>query len=98
MPVALAAQLIVSATAFGVIGGLVVHTRWPTGVEAAVVGVLIVGVVLAIRIFHRGHTMKLFRRFLDFPAEFGLAKIAGRKYQTQELTHRKTVWRAHLSP
>ncbi|KSV70208.1 hypothetical protein N183_29165 [Sinorhizobium sp. Sb3] len=56
LPVALAAQLIVSETAFGVIGGLVVHTRWPTGVETAGVGVLIVGVVFAIRIFHRGHT------------------------------------------
>lgn len=52
LPVALAAQLIVSETAFGVIGGLVVHGRWPTGMEAAGVAVLIAGVVLAIRAFH----------------------------------------------
>lgn len=52
LPVALAAQLIVSETAFGVIGGLVVHGRWPTGMEAAGVVVLIGGVVLAIRVFH----------------------------------------------
>jgi drug/metabolite transporter (DMT)-like permease len=57
LPVALAAQLIVSETAFGVIGGLVVHARWPTEIETAGVGVLVVGVVLAIRVFHReqGH-------------------------------------------
>lgn len=52
LPVALAAQLIVSETAFGVIGGLVVHGRWPTGMEAAGVAVLLAGVVLAIRVFH----------------------------------------------
>ncbi len=52
LPVALAAQLIVSETAFGVIGGLVVHARWPTMMEAAGVAVLIAGVVLAIRVFY----------------------------------------------
>lgn len=52
LPVALAAQLIVSETAFGVIGGLVVHGRWPTGMDTAGVAVLIAGVVLAIRVFH----------------------------------------------
>lgn len=52
LPVALAAQLIVSETAFGVIGGLVVHARWPTLIEAAGVIVLIVGVVLSVRIFY----------------------------------------------
>lgn len=52
LPVALAAQLIVSETAFGVIGGLVVHARWPTGMESAGVAVLIAGVVMAIRVFH----------------------------------------------
>lgn len=52
LPVALAAQLIVSETAFGVIGGLVVHARWPTPIEMAGVVVLIAGVVLSVRIFH----------------------------------------------
>ncbi len=52
LPVALAAQLIVSETAFDVIGGLVVHRRWPTGMEVAGVAVLIAGVVLAIRVFY----------------------------------------------
>lgn len=52
LPVALGAQLIVSETAFGVIGGLVVHARWPTAMETAGVTVLITGVILAIRVFH----------------------------------------------
>ncbi|EJC81661.1 hypothetical protein Rleg4DRAFT_3347 [Rhizobium leguminosarum bv. trifolii WSM2297] len=52
LPVALAAQLIVSETAFGVIGGLVVHARWPTPIEVAGVTVLIAGVVLSVRIFY----------------------------------------------
>lgn len=52
LPVALTAQLIVAETAFGVIGGLVVHGRWPTGIECAGVAVLIAGVVLSIRVFH----------------------------------------------
>ncbi|GLS34860.1 membrane protein [Mesorhizobium tianshanense] len=52
LPVALGAQLIVSETAFGVIGGLVVHARWPTEMEAGGIAVLIAGVVLAIRVFH----------------------------------------------
>ncbi|MBX4896490.1 DMT family transporter [Rhizobium bangladeshense] len=52
LPVALAAQLIVSETAFGVIGGLVVHARWPTPIEVAGVVVLIAGVVLSVRIFY----------------------------------------------
>jgi len=52
LPVALAAQLIVSETAFGVIGGLIVHARWPTPMEVAGVVVLIAGVVLSVRIFY----------------------------------------------
>ncbi|MBB3644815.1 drug/metabolite transporter (DMT)-like permease [Rhizobium sp. BK619] len=52
LPVALAAQLIVSETAFGVIGGLIVHARWPTPIEVAGVVVLIAGVVLSVRIFY----------------------------------------------
>jgi drug/metabolite transporter (DMT)-like permease len=52
LPVALAAQLIVSETAFGVIGGLFVHARWPTPIEVAGVVVLIAGVVLSVRIFY----------------------------------------------
>ncbi|MBB4000336.1 DMT family transporter [Aureimonas pseudogalii] len=57
LPVALGAQLIVSETAFGVIGGLIVHARWPTEMEAAGVAVLIAGVVLAIRVFHNRQTI-----------------------------------------
>jgi hypothetical protein len=57
LPVALGAQLIVSETAFGVVGGLVVHARWPTEMEVAGVAVLIAGVVLAIRVFHRRQSM-----------------------------------------
>jgi drug/metabolite transporter (DMT)-like permease len=52
LPVALAAQLIVSETAFGVIGGLAVHVRWPSAVETAGVAILIAGVVLSVRIFY----------------------------------------------
>lgn len=52
LPVALAAQLIVSETAFGVIGGLIVHSRWPTLAESAGITILIVGIVAAIRVFH----------------------------------------------
>jgi drug/metabolite transporter (DMT)-like permease len=53
LPVALAAQLIVSETAFGVIGGLIVHARWPTAMEAGGVAVLVTGVVLSVRIFYK---------------------------------------------
>ncbi|EJZ17977.1 DMT family transporter [Rhizobium sp. Pop5] len=53
LPVALAAQLIVSETAFGVVGGLIVHARWPSPIEIAGVLVLIAGVVLSVRIFHQ---------------------------------------------
>ncbi|MBX5212932.1 hypothetical protein HJB90_07485 [Rhizobium sp. NLR10a] len=35
----------------GVIGGLVVHARWPTPIESAGIVVLIAGVVLSVRIF-----------------------------------------------
>lgn len=52
LPVALAAQLIVSETAFGVIGGLVVHGRWPTVMEVAGIVILLIGVVLSVRIFY----------------------------------------------
>lgn len=53
LPVALAAQLIVSETAFGVIGGLIVHDRWPTPSEAVGVTMLIAGVIVAIQVFHK---------------------------------------------
>lgn len=55
LPVALAAQLIVSETAFGVIFGLFAHHRWPTPAEAAGVVLLIIGVVMAIRAFQDTH-------------------------------------------
>jgi drug/metabolite transporter (DMT)-like permease len=53
LPVALTAQLIVAETAFGVVGGLVVHGRWPTAMEVIGVAILIAGVVLSIRAFHQ---------------------------------------------
>ncbi|APG95532.1 DMT family transporter [Sinorhizobium americanum] len=56
LPVALTAQLIVAETAFGVIGGLIVHGRWPTAMECAGVAILIAGVVLSIRVFHKSRT------------------------------------------
>lgn len=52
LPVVLGAQLIVSETVFGVIGGLVVPARWSTEMETAGIVVLVVGVVLVLRIFH----------------------------------------------
>lgn len=53
LPIALAAQLIVSETAFGVAFGLVVAGRWPTPIEAGGIVLLIIGVVRAIGTFHR---------------------------------------------
>ena len=58
LPVALAAQLIVSETAFGVVGGLAVHGRWPTIPEAMGITVLIAGVVAAIHVFHVGRNSR----------------------------------------
>ncbi len=58
LPVALAAQLIVSETAFGVVGGLAVHGRWPTIPEAMGITVLISGVVAAIHVFHVGRNSR----------------------------------------
>ncbi|MEI2296977.1 DMT family transporter [Ensifer sp. MJa1] len=63
LPVALAAQLIVSETAFGVIGGLIVHARWPTAMESAGIAILIAGVVLSVRIFY-GQQVELRRTAL----------------------------------
>ena len=53
LPIALAAQLIVSETAFGVVFGLAAHGRWPTLLEACGIVALIAGVVSAIHVFHR---------------------------------------------
>jgi len=58
LPVALAAQLIVSETAFGVVGGLVVHRRWPMIAEAIGIAVLVAGVVAAIHVFHAGRNVR----------------------------------------
>jgi drug/metabolite transporter (DMT)-like permease len=52
LPVALAAQLIVSETAFGTIFGLAAHRRWPTLSETIGITVLIVGVIIAIQVFY----------------------------------------------
>jgi drug/metabolite transporter (DMT)-like permease len=52
LPVSLAAQLIVSETAFGTTFGLIVHERWPTVSETCGILSLIAGVIVAIRAFH----------------------------------------------
>lgn len=52
LPIALAAQLIVSETAFGAIFGLSVHGRWPSVMEAIGIVLLIAGVVVAIPTFY----------------------------------------------
>jgi drug/metabolite transporter (DMT)-like permease len=52
LPVALSAQLITLEPAFGTIFGLSMRRRWPTMAEFAGMMVLLVGVVVAIRIFH----------------------------------------------
>ena len=58
LPIVLAAQLIVSETAFGVVFGLAVAGRWPTPIEAGGIILLIIGVVRAIGTFHRpGHNI-----------------------------------------
>lgn len=53
VPTGLAAQLIVSETAFGTIFGLIAHGRWPTPVETGGIVLLMVGVTIAISVFHR---------------------------------------------
>lgn len=53
LPIALAAQIIVSETAFGVILGLAAHGRWPTPSETCGTVALLAGVVSAIHVFHR---------------------------------------------
>ncbi|MGX8011903.1 DMT family transporter [Mesorhizobium sp. ORM8.1] len=53
LPIALAAQLIVSETAFGAIFGLAAHGRWPNLAEAGGIIALIAGVIHAIHLFHR---------------------------------------------
>lgn len=57
LPVALSAQLIVSETVFGTIFGLAAHGRWPTLTEIGGIAVLTAGVVIAIRVFHGGHSL-----------------------------------------
>ncbi|RWD50403.1 MAG: DMT family transporter [Mesorhizobium sp.] len=53
LPISLAAQLIVSETAFGAVFGLAAYGRWPTLAEACGIVTLIAGVVSAIHVFHR---------------------------------------------
>lgn len=53
LPVALSAQLVVMEAVFGAMLGLAVHRRWPTPAELLGIGVLLGGVILAIRVFHR---------------------------------------------
>src|SRR5690606_5040220 len=53
LPIVLAAQLIVSETAFGVVIGLAVAGRLPTPIEAGGIVLLISGVVRAIAAFHQ---------------------------------------------
>lgn len=58
LPVALAAQLIVSETVFGTIFGLLAHGRWPTAAEVVGIVTLTAGVVFAIHVFHRPHHLR----------------------------------------
>ena len=53
LPVALSAQLITLEPISGTMLGLIVHRRWPTVAEVVGMTVLLVGVVIAIRIFTR---------------------------------------------
>jgi len=53
VPVVLAAQLVVMEAIFGTVLGLAIHRRWPTIFESAGITVVIVGVVIAIRVFER---------------------------------------------
>jgi drug/metabolite transporter (DMT)-like permease len=53
LPVALAAQLITMEPTFGTLLGLLVHHRLPTLAEGFGMTLLLVGVVVAIRVFHQ---------------------------------------------
>ncbi len=53
LPVALSAQLITLEPASATVLGLLVHRRWPSVAEAAGMGVLLTGVILAFGIFTR---------------------------------------------
>jgi drug/metabolite transporter (DMT)-like permease len=53
LPMALAAQLVVLETVFGVIFGAAARSQWPGPVETVGIILLIVGVVIAIRVFYR---------------------------------------------
>jgi drug/metabolite transporter (DMT)-like permease len=52
LPVVLAAQMITLEPTFGVLFGLLLQRRWPTWMEVVGIAILLVGVALAIRIFH----------------------------------------------
>jgi drug/metabolite transporter (DMT)-like permease len=52
LSLALAAQLIVAESVFGLVYGFLYEARWPTGPEAAGAALQIAGVILAIRLFH----------------------------------------------
>lgn len=52
LPLALAAQLIVAETVFGLIFGFVFAGRWPSAIEAGGALLQIAGVMLTIRAFH----------------------------------------------
>ncbi len=56
LPVALSAQLITMEPASATVLGLLVHRRWPSVAEVTGMGVLLVGVMIAIGIFTRATT------------------------------------------
>jgi drug/metabolite transporter (DMT)-like permease len=53
LPIGLAGQLIVTETVFATVLGLLAHQRWPTAEEAAGIGTLLIGVISAVRAFHK---------------------------------------------
>jgi drug/metabolite transporter (DMT)-like permease len=59
LPVALAAQMITVEPTFGTIYGLLMHHRWPTLLETVGITALLVGVGIAIRVFHGKHETEL---------------------------------------
>jgi drug/metabolite transporter (DMT)-like permease len=62
LPVVLAAQTITMEPTFGTIFGLLIQHRWPTLVEVVGITTLLVGVVIAIRVFH-GRQEPVTRRY-----------------------------------
>jgi len=59
LPVVLAAQLITMEPTLGTLLGLLVHHKWPTPAEGVGMTLLLVGVVIAIRVFHEQRNIEI---------------------------------------